>query len=59
MYLLMIIATQEELRRNKIPKAVFDCARKKKNFLILMAFYLVMVIAKRIHPFLDGVITKH
>lgn len=47
--LLMIIATQEELDATKFQKQ-FLTVPEKKNFLILMAFYLVMVIAKRIHP---------
>lgn len=47
--LLMMIATHEELDEAKFQKQ-FLTVPEKKNFLILIAFYLVMVIAKRIHP---------
>ncbi len=47
--LLMLIAAHEELNEAKFQNQ-FLTVPEKKNFLILIAFYLVMVIAKRIHP---------
>ncbi|HQV22122.1 MAG TPA: hypothetical protein PLJ88_03435, partial [Agitococcus sp.] len=47
--LFMLIAAHEELDEAKFQKQ-FLTVPEKKNFLILMAFYLVMVIAKRVHP---------
>jgi hypothetical protein len=48
--LLMVIAHQEAFDEEGFEK-YFLAIPEKKNFLILIAFYLVVVIAKKIHPF--------